>query len=409
MSRGKLLKTLDGTRFATPPIWMMRQAGRYLPEYRAVRAKSDFLSMCRTPELAVEVTLQPVDLLSVDAAIIFSDILVIPEAMGMHLIMDEGKGPQFPSPLRSAADVRGLRDVDPNTDLRYVMDALTLARRQLNGRVPLIGFAGAPWTLASYMVEGKGTKQFAVAKKLLYEDPATAHLLLGRIAVAVDKVAPPTLAVLGRETATAGATAPEAFHLAIPPTELEGMLPQQAVAWQAASRLLARLEGAGSLPGRTGVFLGAGLDPRASRFHLRHLVGPDLRDHVHPPLDAERTLGALVSLAPSRISREFRLTGPSITISAGALSGIAALQAAVDALERGEAFLLENLPKVRRASTVAPTTATISATSAIHAAGSSVRRRSRRISSVDTPTRTLPTARRLRLDATPSLTRPVTS
>ena len=127
-----------------PPVWMMRQAGRYLPEYRAVRAKSDFLSMCRTPELAVEVTLQPVDLLSVDAAIIFSDILVIPEAMGMHLIMDEGKGPQFPSPLRSAADVRGLRDVDPNTDLRYVMDALTLARRQLNGRVPLIGFAGAP-------------------------------------------------------------------------------------------------------------------------------------------------------------------------------------------------------------------------------------------------------------------------
>ena len=171
-----------------------------------------------------------------------------------------------------------------------------------------------------------------------------AHVLVeehlgGRIAVAVDKVAPPTLAVLGRETATAGATAPEAFHLAIPPTELEGMLPQQAVAWQAASRLLARLEGAGSLPGRTGVFLGAGLDPRASRFHLRHLVGPDLRDHVHPPLDAERTLGALVSLAPSRISREFRLTGPSITISAGALSGIAALQAAVDALERGEVEL----------------------------------------------------------------------
>ena len=125
----------------------------------------------------------------------------------------------------------------------------------------------------------------------------------------------------------------------MPNTSKPSCLGAKAVAWQAASRLLARLEGAGSLPGRTGVFLGAGLDPRASRFHLRHLVGADLRDHVHPPLDAERTLGALVSLAPSRISREFRLTGPSITISAGALSGIAALQAAVDALERGEVEL----------------------------------------------------------------------
>jgi uroporphyrinogen decarboxylase len=199
-----------------PPVWMMRQAGRYLPEYRAVRAKSDFLSMCRTPELAVEVTLQPVDILSVDAAIIFSDILVIPEAMGMHLIMDEGKGPQFPSPLRSAADVRGLRDVDPNTDLRYVMDALTLARRELNGRVPLIGFAGAPWTLASYMVEGKGTKQFAVAKKLLYEDPATAHLLLGRIAVAVGHYMKAQIAAgaqaLQLFDSWAGALGPELFR-----------------------------------------------------------------------------------------------------------------------------------------------------------------------------------------------------
>lgn len=163
--------------------------------------------------------------------------------------------------------------------------------------------------------------------------------LAGRVVASVDRVAPPTLAVLGRETATAGLKAPEVFHQAIPPTELEGMLPQQALAWQAASRLLARLEGSGSLPARTGIYLGAGLDPRASRFHLRHLVGPELRDHVHPPLDAERTLGALVSLAPSRISREFRLTGPSITISAGSLSGIAALQAAVDALERGEVEL----------------------------------------------------------------------
>jgi len=165
------------------------------------------------------------------------------------------------------------------------------------------------------------------------------ELLSGGVAVAFDRVSPPTLAVLGKERLVAGDSLPEAFHQSIPPTELEGMLPQQAVAWQAASRLLARLEASGPLPKRTGVYLGAGLDPRASRFHLRHLVPPADRDHAHPPLDAERTLGALVSLAPSRISREFRLTGPSITISAGPLSGVAALQAAVDALEGGEVDL----------------------------------------------------------------------
>jgi uroporphyrinogen decarboxylase len=168
-----------------PPVWMMRQAGRYLPEYRAVRAKSDFLSMCRTPDLAVEVTLQPVDIMKVDAAIIFSDILVIPEAMGMELIMDEGKGPQFPSPLRSTADVNRLKTVEPGEDLGYVLEAIKLARHELDGRVPLIGFAGAPWTLAAYMVEGKGTKQFQVAKKMLMEDAPTAHILLSKLAVAV--------------------------------------------------------------------------------------------------------------------------------------------------------------------------------------------------------------------------------
>jgi uroporphyrinogen decarboxylase len=168
-----------------PPVWMMRQAGRYLPEYRAVRERADFLTMVGTPELAVEVTLQPVDRLGVDAAIIFSDILVVPQAMGMALSVDEGVGPRFHQPLRSADDFGRLRDILPERDLGYVLDALRLARRALDGRVPLIGFAGAPWTLMSYMVEGQGSKSFTQAKRLLVEDPARAHALLGRLARAV--------------------------------------------------------------------------------------------------------------------------------------------------------------------------------------------------------------------------------
>jgi uroporphyrinogen decarboxylase len=165
-----------------PPVWMMRQAGRYLPEYRKVRERADFLTMCRTPELAVEVTLQPVDLIHVDAAIIFSDILVIPEAMGMSLTVDEGVGPKFGQPIRSPGDLARVRDFDPEDDLKYMLDAVRLARRELNGRVPLIGFAGAPWTLASYMIEGGGTKGFHIAKKFLCHEPAAAHALLGRLA-----------------------------------------------------------------------------------------------------------------------------------------------------------------------------------------------------------------------------------
>ncbi|HVL18993.1 MAG TPA: uroporphyrinogen decarboxylase [Gemmatimonadales bacterium] len=167
------------------PVWMMRQAGRYLPEYRAVRARADFLTMVRTPELAVEVTLQPVDLIGVDAAIIFSDILVVPQAMGMALTVEEGTGPRFDAPLRSAADVARLREAAPEEDLRYVLDALRLARRELNGRVPLVGFAGAPWTLLSYMVEGAGSKTFAQAKRFLVEQPSEAHRLLERLACTV--------------------------------------------------------------------------------------------------------------------------------------------------------------------------------------------------------------------------------
>ena len=180
-----LLRACRRETVERPPVWMMRQAGRYLLEYRAVRERADFLTMVATPELAVEVTLQPVDLIGVDAAIIFSDILVIPQAMGMALSVDEGVGPRFHHPLRAPADFDRVRDVFPEDDLRYVLDALRLARRALGGRVPLIGFAGAPWTLMSYMVEGEGSKSFTHAKRLLVQDPARAHALLERLARAV--------------------------------------------------------------------------------------------------------------------------------------------------------------------------------------------------------------------------------
>jgi uroporphyrinogen decarboxylase len=163
---------------------MMRQAGRYLPSYRAVRERADFLTMIGTPEVATEVTLQPVELLDVDAAIIFSDILVLPRAMGMRLMVEDGVGPRFPEPLRSKADIARLRAITPEDDLDYVLQALRLTRRALAGRVPLIGFAGAPWTLMSYMVEGGASKSFAWAKRLLAEDPSTAHALLERLATA---------------------------------------------------------------------------------------------------------------------------------------------------------------------------------------------------------------------------------
>lgn len=170
-----------------PPVWMMRQAGRYLPSYRAVRERADFLTMVGTPELAVEVTLQPVDQIGVDAAIIFSDILVVPQAMGMTLSVEDGVGPRFHAPLRTARHFDRLQDVAPDDGLEYVLAALRLARRELAGRVPLIGFAGAPWTLMSYMVEGSGSKSFSLAKRLLVEDPSRAHSLLGRLAEVVGK------------------------------------------------------------------------------------------------------------------------------------------------------------------------------------------------------------------------------
>ncbi len=167
------------------PIWIMRQAGRYLPQYRAIRQKADFLTMCKTPELAAEVTIQPVDLIGVDAAIIFSDILVIPEAMGMHLDMVESKGPVFPHPIRNEDDFKTLKDIDASKDLKYVLDAVSLTKKELNGRVPLIGFAGSPWTLLTYMVEGKGSKNFSEIKRLIYNNPNLAHKLLDKISNAV--------------------------------------------------------------------------------------------------------------------------------------------------------------------------------------------------------------------------------
>jgi len=179
------LKACRRQRVERTPVWMMRQAGRYLPEYRAVRAKTSFLTLCKTPSLAAEVTIQPVDIVGVDAAIIFSDILVVPEAMGMHLEMVESEGPRLPDPIRTKQDVDALRIPDPQRHLRYVMDAIEATRRTLAGRVPVIGFAGSPWTLAAYMIEGGGSKTFGNIKRMMLEDPETLLALLKKIGYAV--------------------------------------------------------------------------------------------------------------------------------------------------------------------------------------------------------------------------------
>jgi uroporphyrinogen decarboxylase len=161
------------------PVWMMRQAGRYLPEYRATRARAgSFLKLCMTPELACEVTLQPLERFPVDAAILFSDILTIPHAMGLGLQFEIGEGPRITQPIRTDADLRRTGVPDPHVELRYVIDAVALIRRELDGRVPLIGFAGSPWTVATYIVEGGSTRDFAVIKKMMYENPTLLHRLL---------------------------------------------------------------------------------------------------------------------------------------------------------------------------------------------------------------------------------------
>jgi uroporphyrinogen decarboxylase len=161
------------------PIWLMRQAGRYLPEYRATRARAGgFLEMCTNPEIACEITLQPVERYPLDAAILFSDILTIPHAMNLGLNFEAGDGPKFARPVRSAADIDQLHVPDPARELKYVIDAVALVRRELGGRIPLIGFAGSPWTVATYMVEGGGSKDFGIIKRMLYEAPGMLHRLL---------------------------------------------------------------------------------------------------------------------------------------------------------------------------------------------------------------------------------------
>ncbi len=167
------------------PVWIMRQAGRYLPEYRAIREKYDFLTTCKTPELASEITIQPIDIIKTDAAILFSDILVIPEAFGMHLEMIESKGPVFDSPIRAISDIEKLQTEGVVERLDYVMQAVKMTKEKLNNRVPLIGFSGSPWTLAAYMVEGKGSKNFDVIKSFVYNEPDAAHKLLQLLADSV--------------------------------------------------------------------------------------------------------------------------------------------------------------------------------------------------------------------------------
>jgi uroporphyrinogen decarboxylase len=176
-----ILRAARGEKVERTPVWLMRQAGRILPEYREVRAKmGGFKELVETPEFACEVTIQPVDILGVDAAIIFSDILVIPEAMGLQYQMVEAKGPWFEKTIKTANDIDQLRIAQAD-DLHYVMDALKLTKQGLNGRVPLIGFAGAPWTIFAYMIEGSGSKTFSKAKKFLYTEPVLAHRLLQKI------------------------------------------------------------------------------------------------------------------------------------------------------------------------------------------------------------------------------------
>jgi len=186
LKNDRFLRALLRQPVDTTPVWVMRQAGRYLPEYRATREKAgSFMDLCRNAELACEVTLQPIDRFGFDAAILFSDILTIPDAMGLGLYFTEGEGPRFERPVRSEADIRALPVPDPEQELRYVMEAVRTIRGALNGRVPLIGFSGSPWTLATYMVEGGSTKVFANTKALMFDRPELMHTLLDKLTQSV--------------------------------------------------------------------------------------------------------------------------------------------------------------------------------------------------------------------------------
>ncbi|MBL4729631.1 MAG: uroporphyrinogen decarboxylase [Gammaproteobacteria bacterium] len=186
LKNDRLLRALLGEPVDVTPVWMMRQAGRYLPEYRATRKQAgDFLTVCKTPELACEVTMQPLRRYAFDAAILFSDILTIPDALGQGLYFSEGEGPKFHKVIRSAADVEKLPEVDIADELSYVTDAVSVIRKELNGTVPLIGFSGSPWTLATYMIEGGSSKDFRIAKQFMYDNPEAMHLLLEKLADSV--------------------------------------------------------------------------------------------------------------------------------------------------------------------------------------------------------------------------------
>ncbi|NER19083.1 uroporphyrinogen decarboxylase [Spongiivirga citrea] len=175
------LKALDGETVERPPVWMMRQAGRYLPEFMALKKKYDFFTRCRTPELASDITVQPIDIVKPDAAILFSDILVIPQAMNIEVEMKEGIGPWLPNPIRSQKDVDQVIIPNVNEELGYVMDAIKMTKEKLENRVPLIGFAGSPWTILCYAVQGQGSKNFDLAKGLCFSQPEAAHQLLQKI------------------------------------------------------------------------------------------------------------------------------------------------------------------------------------------------------------------------------------
>ncbi|MCG8315604.1 MAG: uroporphyrinogen decarboxylase [Pseudomonadales bacterium] len=186
LKNDRFLRALLKQPVDVTPVWMMRQAGRYLPEYRDTRAKAgDFLSLCKNAELACEVTLQPLERYELDAAILFSDILTIPDAMGLGLYFEVGEGPKFRKTIATAADVEAIPKLNVAADLDYVMNAVKTIRSALNGRVPLIGFSGSPWTLATYMVEGGSSKDFRTIKKMMYQTPDVLHALLDKLADAV--------------------------------------------------------------------------------------------------------------------------------------------------------------------------------------------------------------------------------
>ena len=186
LKNDRLIKALLKQPVDTTPIWIMRQAGRYLPEYRKIRAQvKDFLTLCKTPELVCEVTLQPINRFDFDAAIIFSDILTIPEAMGIELEFVENHGPRFKNPVRDEKAITALRQPTPEEDLDYALNSIKLVRRELNGKVPLIGFVGSPWTLATYMVEGTSNKDFKLIIKMMHEQPQLLNNLLKKLSTAI--------------------------------------------------------------------------------------------------------------------------------------------------------------------------------------------------------------------------------